>query len=111
MANIPPEQEIMASWPKDGQVMVSVMCATFQHVGLVEKAIAGFLGQQTNFVFEVIIHDDASTDGTARIIERFAKDYPRIIRTVLQTDNQYSKGVKPFSSIMMPMSRGRYIAK
>ena len=47
--------------------------------------------QKTNFRFEAIVHDDASTDGTANIIREFAEKYPDIIKPIYETENQYSK--------------------
>ena len=46
--------------------------------------------QKTNFPFEVLIHDDASTDGTADIIREYEAKYPDIIKPIYQTENQYS---------------------
>lgn len=46
---------------------------------------------KTNFRFEAIVHDDASTDGTAAIIREYAEKYPDIIKPIFETENQYSK--------------------
>jgi len=43
---------------------------------------------------EILIHDDASTDGTADIIREYETRYPDIIKPIYQTENQYSKGIK-----------------
>ena len=40
--------------------------------------------QKTNFRFEAIVHDDASTDGTAAIIREYAEKYPDIIKPILK---------------------------
>lgn len=65
--------------------------------------------QETDFPFEIIVHDDASTDGTRAIIEAYAEQYPRIIRPILQVENQWSKNIMP-TDLVFPMARGRYIA-
>ena len=44
--------------------------------------------QKTNFRFEAIVHDDASTDGTAAIIREYAEKYPDIIKPIFETENQ-----------------------
>ena len=66
--------------------------------------------QDTDFPFEVIVHDDASTDGTAEIILEYAAKYPRLIRTIIQTDNQYSKGGLINPRFVFPKAVGKYIA-
>ncbi|WP_394332279.1 glycosyltransferase [Bacteroides timonensis] len=66
--------------------------------------------QKTNFRFEVIVHDDASTDGTAVIIKEFAERYPNIIKPLYETENQYSKHNGSLRRIMDAHMRGKYIA-
>lgn len=92
------------------QVMVSVLTITYNHAPFIAEALESFVSQKTSFAFEVIVHDDASTDGTAEIIREYAQKYPDIIRPVLQTENQYSKG-KDIFEFMMPLVRGKYIAQ
>lgn len=66
--------------------------------------------QQTNFPFEAIVHDDASTDGTAAIIREYAEKYPDIIKPIYETENQYSKHDGSLRKIMDAHMRGKYIA-
>jgi len=66
--------------------------------------------QKTTFAFEVLIHDDASTDGTADIIREYEKKYPDIIKPIYQTENQYSKGIKNTLTYQFPRAKGKYIA-
>lgn len=75
----------------------------------IKSALNGFVHQKTDFGFEVIVHDDASTDGTTDIIEEYVERYPTIIRPIYETENQYSKGNSIFS-IMLPEVRGRFVA-
>lgn len=89
--------------------LVSIICITFDHEGFIKATLEGFLAQRTDFPFEVIIHDDHSSDGTAAIIREYAAEHPNIFVPVLQTENQYSKGRKPWT-VVFPMVRGRYIA-
>lgn len=90
--------------------LVSILCLTYNHAGFISQAIEGFLMQKTNFVFEVLIHDDASTDGTSDIIREYEKKYPEIIKPIYQTENQFSKGVKISLTYQYPRAKGKYIA-
>ena len=90
--------------------MVSVIMLSYNHEEYMRQALDSVLGQQTDFPFEVIIHDDASTDGSQKIIREYAGKYPHIIRPVLQTENQYSQDVDFIEKFMYPMVRGKYVA-
>ena len=61
-------------------LMVTIRCCTFNHEPYIRDCLEGFVMQKTNFRFEAIVHDDASTDGTAAIIKEYAEKYPDIIK-------------------------------
>lgn len=90
--------------------LVSICCITYNHAKYIRDALDGFMMQETDFPFEVLIHDDASTDGTADIIREYEKKYPGIIKPIYQTENQYSKGVKISTTYNYPRAQGKYIA-
>lgn len=92
------------------QPLVSICCTAYNHEKFIRDAIEGFLIQHTNFDFEIIIHDDASTDDTAEIIKEYEKKYPELFVTIFQKENQYSQGIKPWSNFVFPKARGKYIA-
>lgn len=92
------------------EIKVSILCLAYNHAKFIRQALDGFIMQKTNFPFEVIIHDDASTDGTADIIREYAKKYPDIIKPILQTENQWSRGVQIWKNYMWPNIRGKYVA-
>lgn len=75
-----------------GHPLVSIKCTVYNHEPYLRQCLDGFVMQQTNFPFEAIVHDDASTDGSAAIIREYAEKYPHIIRPIYETENQYSKG-------------------
>lgn len=91
-------------------ILVTVRCRTYNHVRYIRQCLEGFVMQKTDFRFEVIVHDDASTDGTADIVREYAQKYPDIIIPVLQTENQYSKHNGAISKIFKSLSRGKYTA-
>ena len=92
------------------EIMVSISCLTFNHEKYVRKTLDGFLMQKTNFKFEVLVHDDASTDNTAAIIKEYEEKYPDIIKPIYQSENQYSKRVKISWTYQYPRVKGKYIA-
>jgi glycosyltransferase involved in cell wall biosynthesis len=91
-------------------VHVSIVCAAYNHEKYIADAIDSFLMQKTNFEYEILIHDDASTDKTTEIIKKYERHYPEKIRPIYQYENQYSKGVKISPTFLYPKSKGRYIA-
>ena len=103
------EAEIMQTWVGENQPIVSICCATYNHVKFIEDAIQSFLAQKTNFPFEIIIRDDASTDGTTDIICDYAKKYPNIIRLAINKENQFKKGVRP-THIWPSLVKGEFCA-
>lgn len=92
------------------EVMVSVFCKAYNHERYIRDALEGFISQKTDFRYEVVIHDDASTDHTAEIIREYAEKYPDIIYPIYQEKNQYSQGVRIGRAFMIPRIRGKYVA-
>lgn len=95
---------------KQEEIMVSIICNTYNHEKFISDSIEGFLMQETNFKYEVLIHDDASTDGTAEIIKTYEQKYPSIIKPIYQRINQYSRNVKVSPTFNYPRAKGKYIA-
>lgn len=103
------EQAYLDRWGHWEVPVISILCPTFNHERYLEYALRGFLSQDTEYPFEILIHDDASTDRTQHIIRDWTVRYPRLIRPILQTENQYSRGRRGFD-ILLAEARGRYIA-
>lgn len=91
-------------------IMVSICCLTYNHEKYISNAIDGFLLQETDFKYEILIHDDASTDNTAEIIKEYEMKYPDIIIPIYQTENQYSRKVKIGATYLFPKAKGKYVA-
>lgn len=94
----------------DRPLLVTIRCMAYNHVAYIRQCLEGFVMQKTNFRFEAIIHDDASTDGTADIIREYEKKYPDIIKPIYQVENQYSKHDGTIRRALDSKSRGKYIA-
>lgn len=97
----------------DKTVMVSIWCITYNHELYIRDAIEGFLNQKTDFHYEIIIHDDASTDNTANIIREYEIKYPTMIHGIYQVENQYKKNqpsMEWIQKIHRENCKGKYIA-
>ena len=73
------------------QPLVAIKCLVYNHKPYLRDCLEGFVMQQTNFPFVAIVHDDASTDGSAAIIREYEEKYPNIIKPIYEAENQYSK--------------------
>ena len=102
------EEEITRNWGGNLDPIVSICCPTFNQVAYIEDAIRGFLAQETTFPFEIIIRDDASTDGTTNIVRDYSKRYPKIIRAIINEENRYSQGEAPYH-VLTYIIRGKYV--
>lgn len=95
----------------DNSIIVTVCCLTYNHEKFIRQCLDGFIMQKTSFRFEVLVHDDASTDKTQDIIREYESNYPNIIRPIFQKKNQYSKGIRAIlATFCYPHARGKYIA-
>lgn len=90
--------------------LVSISCITFNHASYIRQCLDGFLMQKTNFEFEVLIHDDASSDGTEQIIREYEAEYPDIIKPLYEKENQWVKGRRGSKIFNYPRAKGKYIA-
>ena len=61
------------------ETRVTVVCMTYNHEKYIRSALEGFVCQKTNFGFEVIVFDDASTDNNQAIIKEYEEKYPNIV--------------------------------
>jgi len=105
------EGEIIARWGEAfDNPIISVCCITYNQESYIEDALEGFLIQKTDFAFEILVHDDASTDRTAEIVREYAALYPRLIKPIYQAENQYSKGLAMNETFNYPRAKGKYIA-
>ena len=105
------QDQIISCWEDIENPIVSICCMTYNHEDYIEEALVSFLSQETNFPFEILIHDDASTDKTANIIKKYEKKFSSIIKPIYQTVNQksiYKSGMNP--RFNFSRAQGKYIA-
>jgi len=88
--------------------LVTVCCITYNHSKFIEECIQGFLIQKTDFPVEFIVHDDASTDNTQKLIKtKVDKDLR--FKLIFREKNIKSTGVAVFP-MLFKETRGKYIA-
>ncbi len=90
--------------------LVSVVCDTYNQAHFIRKTLDGFLMQKTDFPFEIIVHDDASTDGTADVVREYESEHPELFRCIYRNENMYSKDPKILEHYVFPVTRGKYVA-
>ena len=90
--------------------IVTVLCLTYNHAPYIRQCLDGFVMQRTTFPFEVLVHDDASTDGTAAIVREYELRHPGLFRVIYQTQNQYSKHDGLLYANVARHIRGQYVA-
>jgi len=91
--------------------LVSVLCITYNHVQFIRSCLESLVSQRCDFTFEIIIYDDASTDGTRDIVLEFQKKYPELIRPILREENQWFKNPGVIDILYNnPQAKGEYIA-
>jgi len=88
--------------------LVSICCITYNHEKFIKECLDGFLAQITSFEVEFLIHDDASTDKTQKIITAKVGNDKRF-KLILRKENLKSTG-KAIFPILHKKARGRYIA-
>ena len=104
------QEKIIAKWPNNAEPLVSIRCTAFNQEQYIADCIEGFLIQETNFPFEICIHDDASSDKTADIIREYETKYPKIIKAIYEKENLWSKPDTRFTQIVTSMLTGKYVA-
>ncbi len=88
---------------------VSIYCITYNHCDYLAATLDSFLLQKTDFPVEILVHDDASTDGTTEILRKYEERYQDRIRVFYEAENQYSKGTD-YLRLMLKSAQGKYIA-
>ncbi len=94
---------------RESDALLTVICTTYNHKDYIKETLDGILMQKTAFKFKVIIHDDASTDGTSDVVRKYAEQYPDIIEAIIQPENLYqqNKSLFPYLSALV---EGKYVA-
>lgn len=107
--NLKPVSE---SFDPTKKTTVLVFCYAFNHEKYIARCIDSMLSQLVDFNVKIIIHNDNSTDSTKEIIDQYSKKYPKIITTINQPNNLYSKdtALLPIFQYLRQFHEGEFIA-
>lgn len=74
--------------------VVSVIITTYNHKSYIEQCLESILSQETNFIFEILIGEDQSSDGTRQICQKYEQRFPDKIRLFMRNRENviYIKG-------------------
>lgn len=93
--------------------LLVISCNTYNHEKYLRQALGGFVMQQTNFRFIVIVHEDASTDHTANVLMDYSQRYPDLIFPIFEKENQYTNPNGSVTKVMneaYKVTGAKYIA-
>lgn len=88
--------------------LVSILCTVYNKEPWLVQTIESFLAQKTDFPVEILLIDDASTDGSKSIIEDYQARYPERIRAFYNEENL---GIAKTWVAICQEARGFYIAR
>lgn len=86
---------------------VSTVIVCYNHAEFIVEAIESAIEQKGDFNHEILISDDGSTDGTARIISRYVERYPNLVRNISRGGNF---GVSENYRHCFKEAEGRFVA-
>lgn len=84
--------------------LITVICTTFNHETFVEEAILSVINQTYTHI-ELIVVDNASTDNTLQLVDKYCKRYPQIRRIA----NAWNKGLCSAFNQGLAHANGKYI--
>lgn len=86
--------------------LVSVCIAAYNHEAYIGEALESVLAQSYSNI-EILVVDDASADGSAAVIEGYAKRYPDRICALVLSENE---GPSRAANRLFAMARGAFVA-
>jgi len=105
--DLPKVADLQAKW-NWSLPLVSVLMSSYNSRDFIEDALSGILMQKTSFPFELVVRDDASTDGTQTIVQEFVDAYPGVVRAELLSHNSYAR-IRP-EVALLGLAKGQYVA-
>lgn len=93
------------------EIMVSVICCTYNQEKYIAQCLESLVNQKTDYKYEILVHDDASTDNTTNIVREYEEKYPDLIKPIYQKENIYSNpNLSIGRDFLYPIAKGKYLA-
>ena len=73
------------------EIMVSIIVLNYNQEQYIRKCLDSLIKQKCKYRYEIIVHDDCSSDTSISIIKEYVQSYPNIIRPIFQTENKWTK--------------------
>ena len=87
--------------------IVTILMPAYNHERYISQAIESVLAQKTNYPYELLIHDDCSTDSTLTIAQNYATKFSDKIKIFTEEENQ---GLLKSYKRLIEQSNGKYLA-
>lgn len=91
----------------NAKIKVSILMLTYNQEHYINEAIRSVMLQETNFLFELVIGNDASTDGTGKICKEWQDKYPG---QIILLDRKQNLGLQQNFIQTYAHCRGQYVA-
>ena len=96
--------------PQDGEPdLITIVCLSFNTRDYIARCFDSLMAQQTDYRLQIVVHDDASSDGSQDVIRDYADRFPNIFTPVMQPANRWSQGFCPLQACA-PHIRGAFVA-
>ena len=87
--------------------IVTILMPAYNHEKYISQAIESVLAQKTNYPYELLIHDDCSTDTTLTIAQNYATKFSDKIKIFTEEENQ---GLLKSYKRLIEQSNRKYLA-
>jgi glycosyltransferase involved in cell wall biosynthesis len=67
--------------------LCSVLVITYNQVNYIRDCLEGAVSQKCSFPYQIVVGDDASSDGTVEILKEFQERYPDKVKLLLNENN------------------------
>lgn len=89
-------------------VMLSIYMATYNHENYITRALDSILMQKTQYTYEVLVGEDASTDSTRKILQDYEQEHPGKLTVFYREENMSKKEISNALDLKL-RCRGKYI--